>query len=68
VEEAGFYKVISSFTEWTSKRNFKPGDKVSIAPSEMPLFKWALDNGKLKKVQGTEKKKGPALISMRADQ
>ena len=57
VEEAGFYKVVSSFTEWTSKRTFKPGDKVSIAPSEMPLFKWAFDNGKLKKVQGTEKKK-----------
>jgi ATP-binding cassette subfamily F protein 3 len=57
VEEAGFYKVVSSFTEWTSKRTFKPGDKVSVAPSEMSLFKWAFDNGKLKKVQGSEKKK-----------
>gem|GEM_PF-4409120 len=36
---------------------YRAGDKVTIAKTEMENFRWALDNGKLKKVGGTELKK-----------
>ena len=55
--EANVYRVVSGFTEWTSRRKYKPGDKVTIAPSEKELYQWALDNGKLKRVPGREVKK-----------
>ncbi len=56
VEEAEVYKVISGFTEWVSKKKFLVGDKVLIARSEKENFQWALDNGKLKKMPGKERK------------
>jgi ATP-binding cassette subfamily F protein 3 len=57
IEEAGVYKVLSGFTEWNSRRKFKQGDRITIAPSEMELFQWALDAGKLKRMSGSEVKK-----------
>jgi ATP-binding cassette subfamily F protein 3 len=57
IEEAGVYKVLAGFTEWNSHRKFKQGDRISIAPSEMEQFQWALDAGKIKRVSGSELKK-----------
>jgi len=57
VEEALLYKVVSPFTEWSSKRKYRPGDKVSIGESDMENFKWALETGKLKRIPGKEMKR-----------
>ncbi len=56
VEEAEVYKVISGFTDWVSKVKYATGDKVLVAPSEKENFQWALDNGKLRKLPGKERK------------
>ncbi|OPY31864.1 MAG: putative branched-chain amino acid transport ATP-binding protein LivG [Methanomassiliicoccales archaeon PtaU1.Bin124] len=57
VEEAGVYRVMSGFTDWTTKTKYKEGEKVAIAQSELEKFRWAFDAGKLKKMGGTELKK-----------
>jgi len=57
IEVADVYKAVSGFKDWTNGVTYKAGDKVIIAKSEMENFRWALDNGKLKKVGGTELKK-----------
>jgi ATP-binding cassette subfamily F protein 3 len=56
VEEAEIYKVVSGFTDWVSKVKYATGDKVLVAPSEKENFQWALDNGKLRKLPGKERK------------
>jgi ATP-binding cassette subfamily F protein 3 len=56
VEEAEVYKVVSGFTDWTTRTKYAAGDKVLIAPSEKENFQWALDNGKLRRVPGKERK------------
>lgn len=57
IEEAEIYKAVASFKDWTSGTTYRPGDKVTIARSEMENFRWALETGKLKKMGGTELKK-----------
>lgn len=56
IEQANAYKVISGFTDWTTGKKYRAGDKVVIAPSETENFRWALDTGKLKKTSETSKK------------
>ncbi len=56
VEEAEVYKVVSGFTEWVSKKKYAVGDRVLVAPSEKVNFQWALENGKLRKIPGKERK------------
>jgi len=56
VEEAEVYKVVSGFTEWVSKKKYLVGDRVLVAPSEKENFQWALDNGKLRRIPGKERK------------
>jgi len=56
VEEAEVYKVVSGFTDWTTRTKYAAGDKVLIAPSEKANYQWALDNGKLRRVPGKERK------------
>jgi ATP-binding cassette subfamily F protein 3 len=56
VEEAEVYKVVSGFTDWASRTKYAAGDKVLVAPSEKANFQWALDNGKLRRVPGKERK------------
>jgi len=55
--EAHVYRVVLGFTDWTTKRKLKPGDTVAIAPSEIESYRWALDNGKLKRLDKKEYKK-----------
>ncbi|NLX48231.1 MAG: ABC-F family ATP-binding cassette domain-containing protein [Euryarchaeota archaeon] len=57
IEEAVVYKAVSGFKDWVNGVTYKAGDKVTIARSEMENFRWAMENGKLKKVGGTELKK-----------
>ena len=56
VEEAEIYKVVSSFTDWTTRKKYSSGEKVLIAPSEKASYQWALDNGKLRRIPGKERK------------
>jgi ATP-binding cassette subfamily F protein 3 len=56
VEEAEVYKVVSGFTDWASRIKYAAGDKVLVAPSEKENYQWALDNGKLRKMPGKERK------------
>jgi len=55
--EARVYRVVLGFTDWTARKKLKPGDTVAIAPSEMENYRWALDNGKLKRLDKKEYKK-----------
>ena len=57
IAEGAVYRVVSSFTDWSTHTRYRPGDKVAIAPSEIQNFQWALDAGKLKKMGGTEIKR-----------
>lgn len=57
VEEAQLYRVVSPFTEWKSRKKYLPGDRITIAQSEMGNYRWALDTGKIKRIPGKEMKK-----------
>jgi ATP-binding cassette subfamily F protein 3 len=57
ITEAQVYRVLVGFTDWTSRRKLKPGDKISIAASEIENYRWALDSEKLQKVGGKELKR-----------
>jgi ATP-binding cassette subfamily F protein 3 len=56
VEEAEVYKVIAGFTDWGTRTKYTAGDRVLVARSEKGNFQWALDNGKLRKLPGKERK------------
>ena len=56
VEEAEIYKVISRFTDWTTRTKYSAGDRILIAPSEKADYQWALDTGKLRRIPGMERK------------
>jgi ATP-binding cassette subfamily F protein 3 len=60
--EANVYRVVSGFTEWTTRRKYKAGDRVTIAPTEIEIYRWALDNGKLKRIPGREVKRVNRLL------
>lgn len=55
--EAQVYRVVLGFTDWTTRKKLRPGDTVAIAPSEMENYRWALENGKLKRLEKKELKK-----------
>jgi len=57
VMDADEYKVISPFTNWTTGKKYAKNDRVLIAPAETGGFQWALDQGKLKKTGGRQRKK-----------
>ncbi len=57
VQDADEYRVLSSFTNWATKRRHVQGDRVLIAPAELKSFQWALDNNKLKRTGGRQRKK-----------
>jgi ATP-binding cassette subfamily F protein 3 len=57
ITEAQVYRVLVGFTDWTSRRKLKPGDKISIAASEVENYRWALDSEKLQRVGGKELKR-----------
>jgi ATP-binding cassette, subfamily F, member 3 len=57
VMEADEYRVISPFTNWALGRKFVKGERVLITPAEVVSYQWALDQGKLKKTGGRQRKK-----------
>ncbi|MDR3205497.1 MAG: ATP-binding cassette domain-containing protein [Candidatus Methanoplasma sp.] len=57
VMDADEYRVISPFTNWTIGRKYGKNDRVLITPAEVPGFQWAIDQGKIKKTGGRQRKK-----------
>ncbi|MDR3074597.1 MAG: ATP-binding cassette domain-containing protein [Candidatus Methanoplasma sp.] len=57
VMDADEYRVVSPFTNWITGRKYPKNDRVLIAPAEIGGFQWALDQGKLKKTGGRQRKK-----------
>jgi ATPase components of ABC transporters with duplicated ATPase domains len=57
VMDADEYKVIAPFTNWTLGKKYSKNDRVLITPAEVASFQWALDQGKLKKTGGRQRKK-----------
>lgn len=48
-EKGQMYRCTEPFTNWTTRKKYAKGDRISITPSEMPSFQDALDKGKLRK-------------------
>ncbi|MBR7153139.1 MAG: ABC-F family ATP-binding cassette domain-containing protein [Candidatus Methanomethylophilaceae archaeon] len=57
VMDADEYRVLSSFTNWVTGRKYAKGERVLITPAEQKSFEWALEQGKLKKTGGRQRKK-----------
>ncbi|MCL1811724.1 MAG: ATP-binding cassette domain-containing protein [Methanomassiliicoccaceae archaeon] len=57
VMDADEYKVLSPFTNWVTGKKYAKNDKVLITPAETGGFKWALEQGKMKKTGGRQRKK-----------
>ncbi|MCL2712745.1 MAG: ATP-binding cassette domain-containing protein [Methanomassiliicoccaceae archaeon] len=57
VMDADEYRVLSPFTNWALNRKFAKGDRVLITPAEMKNYEWALEQGKLKRTGGRQRKK-----------
>lgn len=57
VMDADEYRVLSPFTNWATGRKYGRGERVLVAPNEEANFKWAIDQGKLKKTGGRQRKK-----------
>jgi len=57
LETAVAYRVVAGFTNWATRKRYRVGDRVLVAGSELEDFQWAMDNGKLRKIRGGERKK-----------
>lgn len=57
VMDADEYKVLSPFTNWITGKKYAKNDRVLITPAEKNGFDWALEQGKLKKTGGRQRKK-----------
>ena len=57
VMDADEYRVLSPFTNWVTGKKYSKSDRVLIAPADQKSFQWALDQGKLKKTGGRQRKK-----------
>jgi ATP-binding cassette subfamily F protein 3 len=57
VMDADEYRVLAPFTNWTTGKKYGKNDRVLITPAEKPGFQWALDQEKLKKTGGRQRKK-----------
>ena len=57
VMDADEYRVLSPFTNWALNRKFVKGDRVLVTPAEMKSYEWAMEQGKMKKTGGRQRKK-----------
>ena len=57
VMDADEYRVLAPFTNWVTGKKYSKGDRVLIAPADQKSFQWALDQGKLKRTGGRQRKK-----------
>ncbi len=57
VMDADEYRVLAPFTNWVTGKKYVKGDRVLVAPADQKSFQWAMDQGKLKKTGGRQRKK-----------
>lgn len=57
VMDADEYRVLSPFTNWATGRKYAKGERVLVSPPEQKNFDWAINQGKLKKTGGRQRKK-----------
>ena len=57
VMDADEYRVIAPFTNWATGRKYGKGERVLITLPEQKSFEWAMNQGKLKKTGGRQRKK-----------
>ncbi len=57
VMDADEYRVLAPFTNWSTGMKYKKGDRVLVAPNEIDNYQWAIDQGKIKKTGGRQRKK-----------
>lgn len=57
VIDADEYRVTAPFTNWVTNRKFAKGDRVLVAPSEMKSYEWAIEQGKMRRTGGRQRKK-----------
>jgi len=57
LEEAHAYRVNSGFTDWTTRKKYRSGDRIVIAESERNLYDHLFKAGKLKKIPGKRERK-----------
>ncbi len=63
VMDADEYRVVAPFTNWVTGRKYGKGERVLITPPEQKSFEWAMNQGKLKKTGGRQRKKvDPTLV------
>ncbi len=63
VMDADEYRVVAPFTNWVTGRKYGKGERVLITPPEQKSFEWAMNQGKLKKTGGRQRKKvDPSLV------
>ena len=59
VVDADEYRVLAPFTNWATGRKYTKGERVLVAPDEILNYQWAMDQGKIKKPGGRQRKKVP---------
>lgn len=57
VLDADEYRVLAPFTNWATGRKYAKGERVLVTPPEQKNFDWAINQGKLKKTGGRQRKK-----------
>lgn len=57
LEDAKVYRVVAGFTDWATKTKYRAGEKINIADSELELYEWAFETGKLKRIPGKKERK-----------
>lgn len=57
VLDADEYRVVAPFTNWVTGRKYGKGERVLVTPPEQKSFEWAINQGKLKKTGGRQRKK-----------
>lgn len=57
VMDADEYRVLSPFKNWVNGRRYAKGERVLVTPAEMESFRWAIDQNKIKKTGGRQRKK-----------
>lgn len=49
-EKGTAYRVTEPFTNWTTRKKYAKGERISVTESELPGFQDAIDKGKLRKI------------------
>lgn len=57
VMDADEFRVLSPFKNWINGRRYTKGERVLVTPAELESFQWAIDQGKIKKTGGRQRKK-----------